>query len=395
MTRSRIRQGALAVAALAVVSVASACSDSARDGGADEVLNETVSADKANAILDELGAGPAEECTSGEGLTLGYAAVWSSNAGGKAGNDAFKAAAEACGATPMIVEAKADDPLNTMITAMDQIVAQKADAVSFFPLSADVMTAPSERAVKAGIPVVAGEITNFDDAATTFHQDRLTASVNAARLFCEKFPDGGELVYGAYGNPQQDLIDMQDRFEKELDACSDGRLSVVGTYSNKTDDIAGGLSTAQAVLQQHPDAVGVVAYSDTNAVAASRAADNLGMRDQLTIVGYNADAIGLDALAKGTIDYTFAWGLPEQQQKAVEILIALAKGEPAPRYVTVYPKCLSKATVAEMPSIAVRTAGIAEGRDLEPTGIQPLVESNEPLLEASAEQREAVACPLD
>ncbi|MDQ6522886.1 sugar ABC transporter substrate-binding protein [Nocardioides sp. LHD-245] len=395
MRRSRIRRCGLAVAAATVVLAAAGCADGAQGSGTDDVLNETVSADDANEILDELGAGPAEECTSGEGLTIGYAAVWSSNAGGKAGNDAFKAAAEACGATAMIVEAKADDPLNTMITAMDQIVAQKADAVSFFPLSADVMTAPSERAVAAGIPVVAGEVTNFDGAATTFHQDRLTASVNAARLLCQKFPDGGDLIYGAYGNPQQDLIDMQARFEEELDACSDGDLSVVGTYANKTDDIAGGLSTAQAVLQQHPDAVGVVAYSDTNAVAASRAADNLGMRDRLTIVGYNADAIGLDALAKGTIDYTFAWGLPEQQQKAVEVLIALANGEPAPKYVTVYPKCLSKSTVDEMPSIAVRTEGIALGRDLQPTGIQPLVESDEPMLEATAEQRAAVACPLD
>jgi ribose transport system substrate-binding protein len=257
------------------------------------------------------------------------------------------------------------------------------------------MTAPSERAVAAGIPVVAGEITNFDGAATTFHQDRLTASVNAAQLFCDKFPDGGELVYGAYGNPQQDLIDMQTRFEEELETCSAGGLSIVGTYANKTDDIAGGLSTAQAVLQQHPDVVGVVAYSDTNAVAASRAADNLGMRDQLTIVGYNADAIGLEALRAGTIDYTFAWGIPEQQQKVVEVMIALARGETAPKYVTVYPRCLSAATVDDMPSIAVRTQGIAEGRDLAPTGIQPMVESDEPIVEATAEQRADVACPID
>ncbi|WP_459984864.1 sugar ABC transporter substrate-binding protein [Nocardioides sp. AN3] len=373
----------------------SACSGTSGGKDSSNVIDQTASAGTANKVLDGIGAGPVTSCTAGRGLTLGYAGVWSSNAGGKAGNDAFEAAAKACGATPMVVEAKADDPLNTMITAMDQIVSRKADAVAFFPLSPDVMTAPSKRAVAAGIPVVAGERTNFTGAAVTFHQDRLTAAVNAARLFCEKYPQGGQLVYGAYGNPQQDLLDMQNRFNSELKKCSDGRLSVVGTYANKTDDIAGGLSTAQAVLQQHPGVLGVVAYSDTDAVAASRAATNLGVRDKLTIVGYNADAVGLDALKKGTIDYSFVWGIPEQQQKMVNIMIALAKRESAPRFVTVYPKCISRATADKVPSIAVRVAGIAEGRDMAPTGIQPMVESDKPMLEASAAQRDAVACPLD
>lgn len=389
------KQMAIAVSMATVVLALSACSEQVNGDATSDVINETVSTDEANEVLDDLGAGPAEACTTGEGLTLGYAGVWSSNAGGKAGNDAFEAAAEACGATAMVVEAKADDPLNTMITAMDQIVSRQADAVAFFPLTPDVMTAPSERAVAAGVPVVAGEITNFSGATTTFHQDRLTSSVNAAQLFCEKFPDGGELIYGAYGNPQQDLLDMQTRFEEELDACSDGALSVVGTYVNKTDDISGGLSTSQSVLQQHPDAIGVVAYSDTNAVAASRAASNLGIRDQLTIVGYNADAVGLDALRDGVIDYTFAWGIPEQQQKMVEVMIALAKGEPAPKFVTIYPKCLSRATADEIPAVAVRVAGIAEGRDMAPTGIQPIIESDELVIEASAGDRNDVACPLD
>jgi ribose transport system substrate-binding protein len=394
MNRTQRRRAAITCAA-ATLLVLSGCADGGEAGGTDDVLNESVPADEAEGILDAIGAGPAEQCDAGQGLSLGYAGVWSSNAGGKAGNDAFAAAAEACGATPVVIEAKADDPLNSMITAMDQIISRDADAVAFFPLSPDVMTAPSERAVVEGIPVVAGEITNFDGAAATFHQDRLTASVNAARLFCEKFPDGGELVYGAYGNPQRDLLDMQARFEDELEACSDGSLSVVASYANRTDDIAGGLSTSQAVLQQHPDVIGVVAYSDTNAVAASRAASNLGIRDQLTIVGYNADAVGLDALQRGVIDYSFVWGIPEQQQKMVEVMIALAGGRPAPKFVTVYPKCVSKETVDEVPSIAVRIAGIAEGRDMSTTGIQPMVESDEPVIEVSAEDRDAVACPVE
>ncbi|WPB90136.1 sugar ABC transporter substrate-binding protein [Streptomyces malaysiensis] len=391
MSRLNCRLAAVATAAGAAIALAG-CGGT--DGSAGDAVNKSASSSEADKVLDGLHAGPAKECTSGKGLTLGYAGVWSSNAGGKAGNDSFAAAAEACGATPLVVEAKADDPLNTMITAMDQIISQHADAVAFFPLTADVMTAPSQRAVKAGIPVVSGEITNFRGASTTFHQDRLTAAVNSARLFCEKYPDGGKVIYGAYGGSQQDLIAMQKRFKSELRDCGDGKLTIAGTYANKTDDIGGGRGTAQAVLQQHPDAIGVVAYSDTDAVAASRAASDLGMRGKLTIVGYNADAVGLAALQQGSIDYSFAWGIPEQQQKMVEVMIALAKGEPAPRFVTLYPRCVSRKTVDAVPSIAVRVRGIADGRDLAPTKIQPMIESDKPTLEASEAQRKAVACEV-
>ncbi|MER7282641.1 sugar ABC transporter substrate-binding protein [Dactylosporangium sp. NPDC000244] len=382
--------------AVATATILSACSSGGSKPGTDDAINSTVTQSGADKILDEIHAGPPTACTSGKGLTLGFAAVWSSNAAGKASSDAFNAAAKACGATPLVVEAKADDPLNTMISAMDLITSKKADAVTFYPLTADVMTAPSKRAAAAGIPVVAGEMTNLTGAATTFHQDRLTAAVNAAKLFCAKYPDGGEVIYGAYGQPQQDLLDMQKRFTQELASCSANKLKVVATYQNQTDDIAGGLSTAQAAMQQHPKVIGVAAYNDTDAVAASRAASNLGIRDRLTIVGYNVDAVGLDALQKGTIDYSFLWGQPEQLQETVNVMIALATGQKAPKYITLYPKCVSKKTVARVPSVAVRTVGIAEGRDMSKTGLQPMLRSDDtPVLEVPDDVRGSVACPVE
>lgn len=391
--RSRKKVG-VALGAACLSLVVAACGGESDKGG--DVPDEKVSKTDADRILDAAKAGPAKECTTGKGLTIGGAVVWSSNAGGKAFNDAFKAAAKACEATPLLVEAKADDPINSMISAMDLVTSKKADVTSFFPLSPDAMTTPSKRAVAAGIPVVAGELSNFDDAAITFHQDRLTGAANSARLFCDKYPDGGGVIYGAYGFPQADLVAMQKRFTAEVKKCSDGKITVVGTYQNKTDDIAGGLSTAQAALQQHPDAVGVVAYSDTNAVAASRAATNLGVRDKLTIVGYNVDAVGHEALSKGVIDYSFLWGQAEQGALTVKYMIDLARGDKAPKYVTLYPKCISKETIKSVPTIAVRTLGIGQGRDLEPTGLAPTVTSDdEPLLEADADLRASVACPVD
>lgn len=394
MNRSGMLRRWVAVAGCVLCLTATGCSAATTDA-TEDAMNETVSQSEADRILDKLGAEPAKKCDSGKGLTLGFAAVWSSNAGGKASNDAFAAAAEHCGATALVVEAKRNDPLNTMISALDLITSKKADVAAFYPLTPDVMTEPSRRAVAAGIPVVAGEATNWDGAVTTFHQDRLTGAVNAAELFCAKYPDGGEVIYGAYGQPQADLIAYQKRFAKELSACSGGALRVVGEYANKTDDIAGGIGPAQALMQQHPDVIGVVTYSDTNAVAASRAATNLGIRDKLTIVGYNADAVGLDALKKGVIDYSFVWGQPELAQQMVDVMIAVANGEDVPKFITSYPKCVSRATAKEIPSVAVRTAGIAAGRDLGPTGLQPAIESEKPLAEVADDLRAGAACPVD
>lgn len=388
-----LRSAVAVVGTVAAVVAVAACGASKNSG---DVPVESVSQSDADKALDQAHAGPAATCESGKGLTIGGAVVWSSNAGGKAYNDAFKAAAQACGATPLLVEAKADDPINSMISAMDLVTSKKANVTSFFPLSPDAMTPPSKRALSAGIPVVAGEVSNFADATLTFHQDRLTGAVNSARLFCTKYPQGGGVIYGAYGYPQADLVAMQQRFTDEVKKCSNGKITVVGTYQNKTDDIAGGLSTAQAALQQHPDAVGVVAYSDTNAVAASRAATNLGIRDKLTIVGYNVDAVGHEALSKGVIDYSFLWGQAEQGQLTVKYMIDLATGKKAPKFVTLYPKCISKKMISSVPTIAVRTTGIGQGRDLEPTGLAPTVTSDDkPILEVSAAQREQVACPVD
>jgi ABC-type sugar transport system substrate-binding protein len=341
---NRVRTAALAACLALTVT---ACGS---DGDADE------SAAPVKASTEKL-------ARDGAGLTIGSSSLWNGNATVKLSNDAWVAAVKARGATPKLLQADAKDPVNTLISNLDQLTAEKVDAAAFYPIDPNALTAPVRRANAAKIPVFSYEGTKAPTTGAV-HTSRESAAKQIAAAVCAKFPDGVKVVYGAYGQPDPTLNAYRASFAADLKECSGGKSTVASVFENRTDDVAGAIPTALAALQRVRDAKVVVAYSDVTAIGASRAATQLGVRKELTIFGYNLAQDGTDALRKGVIDYSVQFPVAAEAQYLANQQIDVALGKTVPKFTTFWGACFSTATVGELPSPAEELKAIAAGRSL-------------------------------
>ncbi len=342
--------GAVALASAAAVALG-ACGSS----------DDTSSSTAATSARVEAGARSARRDSAG--VTVGFAGLWNANPTVKQSQDAWQAAIKARGGTPTLLQADPRDPVNTLITNMDQLTSQRVRASGFYPIDPNALSAPTRRALDAGIPVFAFEESRTP-ATQSIHLGREVAARLVARALCGKFPDGGKVIYGGYGQPDLTLTTYQRNVIAEIEACSGGKLEVAATFDNRTDDVAGALAPANAALQRVPDADAIVAYSDVTAIGASRAATQLGRRDQLTIIGFNLAQDGIDAVENGQLDYSLLFPVTLMSQYVANSQLDLVGGRRVARFATFWPQCYGKQTIDELPSPADQLAAVAEGRSL-------------------------------
>lgn len=307
----------------------------------------------------------------GDGLTFGMVSV--TNCGNPticAVQRGFQAEIEASGAKAIVLEWSGQgSPVDAAITNMDQLIAQGVDAIALWPIDSGALQAPTRRAFEAGIPVFA-----FDDFDTTqdgvialITQGRELQAKQAAGVFCKAFPDGGQVLYGDYGLPIPALQFLAKSFAGHLETCSGGKLTIAATYLNKTDDVAGARTSAEPALLANPDVVGITSYNDPTSLGASQAADALGMRDKVMVLGYNLAPDGVDALTAGRLDMSWDFqpvlGGQLLARTALDYVTGVQKSPE--KFIVFWPQCYSFKTVSTKPSWDDQIASIATGTSLE------------------------------
>lgn len=89
-----------------------------------------------------------------------------------------------------------------------------------------------------------------------------------------------------------------------------------------------GAEVMRAALAAHPDLRGVFAHNDHMAVGAADVIAELGLREQIVVVGFDADPEGLIAVREGRMAATVYRGLYGIGRTAVDIAARVARGEP-------------------------------------------------------------------
>lgn len=354
------RHAALAAGILSLAVGAAACGDDDEESASGgEATAETQAA--------ETTAGkPVEQI--GKGMTIGF--VPATNCANETVCDVgkgFKAQAEAMGAKAVVLE-NGNDPVNDAIKNVDQLIAQKVDAIAYWPLDPGAMKAPTKRAERAGIPVFAHDLYDTKDSGvvSSVTEGRELKAKQAAEQICKQRPDGGEILYGDLGLPAPTLVFLREKFTAALKECSGGKLKIADDFTNKNDDVATARGTAEAALQKNPDVVAIDSYNDPTSIGASQAAQSLGKRDGLWISGYNLAKNGIDALSAGRIDVSWDYRPVVVGQILARTMVEYAakKNTSPAKIQMVWPKCYTKDTIGEKPSNEEQLKQIADGVDL-------------------------------
>jgi ABC-type sugar transport system substrate-binding protein len=257
-----------------------------------------------------------------------------------------------------------DDALSVdkQVSHMQQLLAEKVNAIIFYPLDPKSTTPVLAQAKKQGVPVVAID-PNFGNPKQAPVAPGIVAQVWEGRdiqAFLQvqalaKALPGAKVGLIGIGAPVPALKYLNSR---ETYYAKKAGLTVLGTADNPTDDVTGGETAGNGLIQRYPTMNAVIGYNDPSAIGAVIAARSAGRK--LTVVGLNGTSDGIQAVKDGRLAATVqadAPGLGRETVKAAYIW-ATHQQQGVPTVVVLPPHIVTKANINAIPSWAAEVSAI-------------------------------------
>ena len=240
--------------------------------------------------------------------------------------DAVRERAGSQGVDVIVADAK-DDPV-WQIDQIQGFITQRVDAIVYLPAGATAASVPVDAARSAGIPVVTVDRNPPDAPGDSF---LATDSVTAARTIGEHLiqVSGGQgrlgVLQGQLGTTPE--IARNAGFTQALEKAPD--IQVVAQQPADWEQQEA-FDTAQDMLQANPGINMFFGRADAMALGAAQAVRARGGAPT-TIIGFDGDYSGLEAVRDGTITATMCQQTKQLGRSAVDTAMKLIAGQPVPR----------------------------------------------------------------
>ena len=252
---------------------------------------------------------------------------------------------------------------DVQVSNMQQLLAQKVNAIIFYPLDPKATVPVLKQAKRQHVPVVAIDGT-FGSAkakapylpyiATQVWQGRdIQAFLQVQGL--KAAAPGAKVGLIGIGFPVPALKYLNGR---EAFWAKKAGMSVVGTQDNPSDDVTGGEKAANGLVQRYSSMTAIIGYNDPSALGAVIAARGAGKKP--VIVGLNGDSAGLQGVKSGKLAATVrvdpvGWGT----QTAIAAYSLITKQHlPLPKIVVRPAELVTKANVGTVASWSAQIKAI-------------------------------------
>jgi ribose transport system substrate-binding protein len=250
--------------------------------------------------------------------------------------DGLKAAAAQNGIALKIQSAEFDTAAQT--AQIENFVAQKVDAIVACPVDAKAVGGAIGRANAAKIPVFTADTrSDVGDVVCCIASD----NVLGGRLIGEYLAKAmnGQGVVAVIDYPV--TASVQDRvkgFEEALARHPGMKIAAKLNGGGVRDQAA---TAMENILQAHPAVNAVFGINDNSALGAISVLEARGRKD-VTVVGFDADPEGREAIRKGTLLADAVQYPRKIGQVTIETLVKHLKGEPVPKSIAIETGVLDK-----------------------------------------------------
>jgi ribose transport system substrate-binding protein len=249
------------------------------------------------------------------------------------------------------------------VSNMQQLIAQKVNAIIFYPLDPKATVPVLQQAKKKNIPIVAidgtfgstkASVPYLPYIATQVWQGRdIQAFLQVQAMAAAKPQAKTGLIGIGFPVPALKYLNQREAFWGKK-----AGLTIVGTQDNPSDDVTGGEKAANGLVQRYASMDAVIGYNDPSALGAAIAAR--GANRPITIVGLNGDSAGLAAVKAGKLAATVrvdpvGWGV--ETTKAAYSLIT-KQNLPLPKIIVRPAELVTKANVGTVASWKAQVAAI-------------------------------------
>ena len=193
-----------------------------------------------------------------------------------------------------------EEDYETQNQMVAEAVAEGAEALVFSAIDYENNAAAVDAAGQAGVKIVSIDSgVDSDQVGTYIGTDNYAAGRMAAQAALEGVE--GELVVGLV-NYDESTANGQERERGVRDALTEsGRARVAASVTTLVE--AGRAQTDTAdLLRNNPEINAVIAFNEPTSVGAARAVAELGLSDEVFLVGFDSNVATIDGLQEGSVD---------------------------------------------------------------------------------------------
>jgi ribose transport system substrate-binding protein len=237
-----------------------------------------------------------------------------------------EAAAKEQNVRVVVADAKGDS--NTQVSQIQDFITQQVDAIIYIPAGATAATVPVRAAKSANIPIVAVDRNPEGAPGDTFIATDSVAAAKALGEWVGKKVNGqGQLgvIQGQIGTTPE--VARDTGFKEAMTQFPD--IKEVARQASQQWAQDEGYQLATDMLQANPSINIFFGRADALALGAAQAVRNAGV-DGVTIVGFDGDKAGLEAVKSGVLAATITQPTQGMGKLALESAIKLANGEEVP-----------------------------------------------------------------
>ena len=241
-------------------------------------------------------------------------------------SDALRAKAKTLGVS--LVESDGQGKAENQVSAVENFIAQKVDAIVLNPYDKEGCAPAVEKAVAANIPIVVvnAQVVNLDKANAYVGSDDIDAGKIEMQHIADLIKGKGNvaIIHGPNGNSAE-----VQRTQGNMEILKKYPEIKVVFEQTANWDRAQALSLMENWLQTGKQIDAVVAQNDEMALGASRAIQ--AAKKNIPVIGIDAIPDALKGVKDGKLVATVFQDARGQGAGAIEVAAKLARGESVPK----------------------------------------------------------------
>jgi ribose transport system substrate-binding protein len=222
--------------------------------------------------------------------------------------------------------------VDKQIEMVQAALARDPDAICLAALDSQALIPQLEEAQSRGIPVIGFDSgIDSDIPVTTAATDNIAAAAAAADKMAELIGGEGEVAVIVHDQTSRTGIDRRDGFVNRIaEAYPD--ITVVDVQYGAGDHLRS-TDLAKAIIQAHPNLKGFFGANEGSIIGVLNAVTELGMENQLVVIGYDAGKQQKDAIRSGVQAGAISQDPVGIGYKCVEAAVKAINGEELPEVI--------------------------------------------------------------
>lgn len=212
-----------------------------------------------------------------------------------------------------------EEDIDVQIEMIDQAVSCGAQAIIVAPLDADALNESLARADNAGIPVLTIDSdVSYEGTKSCISTHNASAGALAARQAAAFINENGKIAVIAHSDTSQTARERTEGFVHELEggvSAQEGSSNAITAestsgypdieiveISNSGGDIQRSREAAVQIIKEEPDLKLIYATNQTATIGACQAIRELGVQNQVTLIGFDYFSGAEESITSGVLD---------------------------------------------------------------------------------------------